>query len=61
MITKILEELIGKGIATSGTFTFGGSGVATIEVPNNQVLILHHYDYWHFCDFVNDIDCVPAT
>lgn len=61
MITRILEELIGKGIATSGTFTFGGSGVSTIEVPNNQVLIIHHFDYWHFCDFENDLPCINAT
>lgn len=54
MITPLLEQLIGRGEATTGTWTFGGSGVSTIQVPHDQVLIIHHFDYFYFCDFRGD-------
>lgn len=50
MLYRGLEELIQKGKAQYKTFTFGGSGVATIPVPNNTFIIIVDFDYWHFID-----------
>jgi hypothetical protein len=61
MITPILEKLIAQGIAKSATWTLGGAGASSINVPNNEVAIIHHFDYWHFADVKNSNAGSPDT
>lgn len=61
MLTNGLEALIQKGKAQYKTFTFGGSGVSTIPVPENQFLIITHFDYFHFLDLPEGTGGAPAV
>lgn len=50
MLSPLLEKLVVQGKAKAATFVFGGSGVATIPVPEDEYIVIHHFDYWHFLD-----------
>jgi len=61
MITRGLEEIIQQGKGAYRTFSFGGSGVATIPVPVNGFIIITDFDYWHFVDPNPTASCGTLT